>query len=208
MAQLEDVIEPLFTICGGAPDELLINAYRAAARKFLTDTYAWREEVDVTVDGGSTAFYDATVPTDAEMFDFTQMDDNGTRLTKMTYEQAAYRQYPTTGTASALRMGALNQLVVMPDPGTDISATLTIRAVLRPTLTADTIPDDIVNRFSEAIEFGVAQRVFRVPNEDWTDYQASTYYGELFQEQIDLNTVRASDGMMRGVKRTVRYGGL
>lgn len=205
MAELNDVIESLFTFCGEAPDELLVSSYRTAARRFLTETRAWREVVTATA--VSTAVYTLNVPVDAEAFDFTQHETAEHKLLKMTHEQIANRAFSHTGTPLAVRIGDINQLIVAPDPLVDISSSLVVRAVLRPTLTAESIPDDLIDRYSEVFEYGALERVFRVPGQEWTDFSASAFYAGLFREHTDIESARAADGNMRGIKRTVRYGG-
>jgi len=206
MAQIADLIEPLFPYCGAAPDELLITKYRESARAFLTKTRAWRVAL-VATQGANTGNYVLTVPTGAEAFDFSFARNNESKLTKLTLEQSISRGDPLTGTARGARMGVLSAIVVMPDPGSDISALLTGSVMLRPTLTAAVLETDIADRYAEAIEFGALQRILRVPKEEWTDFEASLYYGALFEAAIEETSVLAADGNMHGVARTVRYGG-
>jgi hypothetical protein len=207
VANLSDLVEALYPYVGDAPDELLVSMYRRAARTFFTDTRSWRDDVAATV-GVDTATYSLTAPTGAEVFDFTQHEYGDTRLVKMTLEQTRSRDWPLTGNPYAIRIGGINQVIVMPDPGVDISSTLVLRAVLRPSLTAAVLPDSEANRFAEPLEYGALQHILRVPGHSWTDLKLSVYYGELFKEQIDRHTSTGADGNMLGVRRTVRYGGL
>lgn len=207
MANLSDLVEALYPYVSDAPDELLVAEYRRAARTFFTDTRAWREVVTATV-GSDTSVYTLSAPTGAEVFDFTQHEAGDTRLVKMTLEQTRSRAWPTEGNPYAIRIGAINEVIVMPDPGTDIASTLVLRAVLRPTLIATVLPDSEATRFSEALEYGALQRLLRVPAQSWTDLKLSVYYGELFKEQIDRHISTGADGNMSGVRRTVKYGGL
>jgi len=206
VANLSDIVEAFYSYVGDAPDELLANMYRRAARTFFTATRAWREPVAATV-GADTATYLLAAPAGAEVIDFTQMEAGDTRLQKMTLEQTRARTYQVLGNPTAVRLGAINEVILMPDPGSDISATLTFRAVLRPTLAAQVIPDSESARFAEALEYGTLQNLLRLPGQDWTDLKLSLYYGELFQMEIDRHVSQGADGNMVGVHRTVRYGG-
>ncbi|HSG97299.1 MAG TPA: hypothetical protein VLA11_04855 [Woeseiaceae bacterium] len=209
MAQISDLVEPLFVYSGSAPDELLITKYRDAARRFFRDTRAWRfDVVTITQAVGDTSTYDLTVPTDSEAFDFNSPVYDELPIPKMTREQTKARKFPATGSPGAIRLGAMNQVILSPDPGADASALLSIRAVLRPTRTADTLDDDLADQFAEFIEYGALETLLRMPKEDWTDLTLSAYYRGLFIEGVDTTRARASTGMMAGTRGTVRYGGL
>jgi len=208
MAQIQDLIEPLFPLVGDAPDQLLISAYRTAAREFLRKTYAWKSLDLAIAQGAGAGEYDITPPTDGEVFDFTYAEHENHRLEKLTYEQARARNFSDSGSPRKARMGPLNTLILQPAPAADVSAELTVRAVIRPTKTADELPDDIVDRFCESFESGALEILMRTPNQPWSDINMSRYYRGLFRDDIEEAELRATDEFMRGVPRRVRYGGL
>lgn len=49
------------------------------------------------------------------------------------------------------------------------AATLSLTAALAPTLLAETLPDDIVNRYYEALTEGTKAILKRIPGQPWTD---------------------------------------
>jgi len=203
--QLSDVVEPLYVFTPGAPEALLINAWRQAARRFFRETRAWKVDPAVAV-GATNAEYNLVSPyTGSEVFDLASNPKlSGIELDKMTFEQARARNFPASGTPAAVRMGAPGTMILMPTPTSDVSASLSfVRGVVQPTRDAQAI-DDSVQRYFEFIEFGALEYVFRVPNQPWSDLAQSNGYRALFQEEIDTAS-HVSD--MKDVPRTVAYGG-
>lgn len=202
---LSDAIEDLYTRCPGIPDELLITAYRDAARRFLRRVRAWVIDSPTWTQGTTTAEYLPTLPTDAELVDIQYPKHADTDIERLTYDQAVGRGWPATGTVRGTRLAGTDSIIVMPDPGTDISADLAARLVLRPTRDATTIPDDIVRRFNDALEYGALMLVYATPGHALSSANSSQFYRTLFEDLIDVYETYAGDGNMRGINRTVRY---
>lgn len=202
---LSDAVEELYTRCPGVPEALLVTSYRDAARRLLRRVRGWDIDSTTFVQGTTSAEYAPTLPADAELVDFLFPKYAETDLERMTYDQMAARGWPETGSARGARLAGVGTIVVAPDPGTDISAELSARLVLRPTRDATTIPDDVVIRYADVLEYGALSLIYTVPNTAVTSMNAANYYRELFNDQIDLYEAQAADGNMRGINRAVRY---
>ena len=205
---LSDAVEDLYTRCPGVPEALLVTSYRDATRRFLRRVRGW--VIDSTYNSGFTqgatsAEYVATLPPDAELVDFLYPRYLATDLERMTYDQMVGRGWPDVGSVRGARLSGVNTIVVAPDPEMDISADFSARLVLRPTRDATTIPDDVVIRYADALEYGALSLIYTVPNTAVTSMNAANYYRELFNDQIDLYEAQAADGNMRGINRAVRY---
>lgn len=203
--QLNEVVEPLYVFVPGAPEDLLIRAWRQAARRFFLETRAWQCDPVVT-DGATFAEYTLTSPyDDSEVIDLSVKPKlSGIELAKRTFEQSMDRGYSEGNLPKAFRMGAPGTMVLLPAPTSSVLSQLTqVRGVLQPTRDAASI-DDSVERYFEFIEFGALEYVFRVPNQPWSDLTQSNGYRALFQEEIDKK-MHVSD--MKDVPRTVQYGG-
>jgi hypothetical protein len=211
VAQLSDVVKSLYIYAATAPEALLIAAYRQAARKFFSETFAWKADV-VLADGATPAEYVITPPTGAEVFDFSRCG-YGTAiegLEKRTFEQMA-SENPSGARRDpcSARIGGVNQLLISPAPAASVLSKLALRGICRPTRTAPEIPDDLVAKYhDDCIELGAMEIVTRVPAQPWSDIKMSAAYRASFQEKIDEHRSKAADDGMVGVARTVRYGGL
>lgn len=206
--QISEVVESIYVFASGAPEALLVSAWRNAARKFFRDTRAWRADPTIAV-GATTGEYTLTSPyADSEVVDLsTDPEMDGRALRKATLEQAQSRGYIGTGAPAAFRIGAPGTMILMPAPTSDVTPQLSVvRAVLMPTRDAETI-DDSMMKYFDIIEFGALEYVFRVPGKSWSDLAQSNGYRALFQEEIDKHTSHGDAGDMRNVPRTVRYGG-
>lgn len=210
--QLNDVVEALYVFAGQAPEDLLIKAWRTAARRFFRETRTWRADLTAgsAIPGGLVAV--AASYSDTEVIDLSSNPKYaGTELERMTLEQARYRNFPSIGTPQAWRMAPTNGIYILPAPNpsgiADASLLTNLRGVLSLTVSATTI-DDSVRKYFEAIEYGTLEYVYRVPNQQWSDYKASNGYREMFQDAIDRHASKGEDGDMLGVPRKVQYGGL
>lgn len=208
MSSLNDLVQPLFIDVPGAPEELLTLAYREAARRFFTRTLGWREDAAVAMSGATTNLYTLTpASSDVEVFDTTHVKRNTRPLEKRTAEQLKPFADESTSTPRVYTLTRAGLLQLAPDPGVDDSALLTVRVALRPARDATAIPDDVVDDYTEALQFGALEKLLRAPNQPWTSPQMSDYYRTLFEREIDYHRSHATDGNQVGVARAVRYGG-
>jgi hypothetical protein len=210
--QINDVVETMYPFAPGAPEALLVRAWRDAARRFFTETRAWRVEPVITLSvlvGATYAEYDMTSPfNETEVFDFAELQYQLCDIPRYTREQVRARGIPTAGGVPvAARMGSPDNMVVMPVPSGDLSADMSVLGMIRPTRSAIEI-DDSVEKYFDVIDFGALEYVLRVPGQPWTDIKLSVGYNEKFEAEVDEHMHKGSDGDMRGVRRTVRYGGL
>lgn len=205
---LSDIVEDLYTRCPGIPEAVLVNCYRDAARRFLRRVRGWVADSTTFAQGSTTAEYIPTLPTDAELVDFRDVRYETTELERITHDQMLGRGWPDVGSPRGARLAGVDTLVFMPDPTTDISALLTARFVLRPTRTASTLPDDVVIRYADALEYGALSLVYATPGHGLSDMRSAEYYRALFNDLMDSYEVQATDNNMHGVARRVRYGGI
>lgn len=202
---LRDVIEDLYTRTPGAPDEMLMAAYRDAVRRFLRRVNAWVEESTTWTQGATTAEYIPTVPSGSEMHDFRDAKVATTEIERLSRDQAVARGWPDTGTVRGARLAETDKLVLMPDPGTDVSAELTASLVLRPTRSALEIPDFLVKEYGDVFEYGALSIVYSVPGQTYSSMNAANFYREMFNDLTDALQSQGGNGGMKNLARTVRY---
>lgn len=202
---LRDIIEDLYTRCPGAPDEALSSAYRDTVRRFLRKVNAWVIDSTIFTVGATTAEYVPTVPIDAEMHDFYNPQYALTYLNRLTREQAQHLHWPATGTARGARLAGVDTIILMPDPGTDVSADLTASLVLRPTRTALTIPDTLVKEYGDVFEYGALSIIYAIPGQPYSSMSGAAFYREMFLDLTDSMHTQARDGGMKNIVRTTKY---
>lgn len=206
MADLIDLLQPILVQAPGCPEPLAEFHYRRAAREFFTETRAYTREVTLSV-GATLNEYTLALPEATEAFDGRYALYNGVRLKKAAADQSA-RAYAqdTTGTPRLYRVSG-DSLLVAPSPLEDVSAKLTLSAVLRPTRTAAVLDDALLDDFVDVLEQGTLARLMLMPGKGWSDERAGRIYFQQFTDAKDTWRSRAADDGMRGVPRRVKYGG-
>jgi len=208
VANLTDIVALINMTFDRVPEPLLVLRYLDAAREFFRRTDAWR--IDDPEFIAVTPYTDTYMidMVDAELVDvrMVRWGDNGL-LQKATREQIVHANDTSTTPARFRVTGGY--MIVAPDPTTDISSSLNVgTASIRPTATADSLHDSIVDKFGEVLEQGTMARILSIPAKPWTDYAGATYFRALFESAIDYWTWRAADGDMKGVPRSIQYGGI
>lgn len=212
MASIHELVNTVMAQVPEAPEPLVIEAYRAAARKFFADTSVWTD-TDMMFVPNTFAAPTATVAFDIlpgdgqEVVDAVWVSYAGRMLDKQTLAQMRHRG-SSAGAPRYYRVAiGTNMLVMAPAPTEADSEQIAGQFVLRPSRKAEELPDEIVEAFSEPLEYGALQRLLGQPNQDWANLEAAAYYAVQFHEAIDYWRSHAVDEGMRGVARTVRYGG-
>lgn len=209
MAGIKDLVDEVRLHAPGAPNPLLVEKYRDAAREFFRRTLTWRGAPSAITVGASFERYVLTPPADAEAFDATYVQiDTAAPLTKATEEQILMANpRRKTGTPRYFRVVG-NTLHIDPSPESDVSSAMTAISVLRPTRTATTLPDDVVDRFGHYIQDGAIGRLLLMPQKPWTNNDKGSHHLNRFADHVDEWWALGGDGGMVGVPRAVAYGGL
>lgn len=78
------------------------------------------------------------------------------------------------------------------------AGSLVVRFAMIPTRTATTLPDSLANYWPEAIAYGALERIYRLPNQPFSDAKASLAYGQMFQIEISKARLEAIERRARG----------
>ena len=208
MANLNDLVyDGVLPMVDGCPESAAVLAYNRAARKLFTHALCWREDQsDVTVADQSD--YTLTPGTDLEVFDANWCKVGDDKLTKASALQVKRKlDGVTTTRPDYFRIGAPNVLVLANAP-VDAGAAIEIEGVLRPTRAATVLDDEWVSKVGDVIEIGALSYLMAMPNKPWFSASGSNTRADLFQQEIDKLRSLGVDGLMTGVKRNVKYGGL
>lgn len=193
-----------------ANDLLIDRTLIEVAREFCEYTRAWRTYVAVTVNA-DTLNVVLTPPTDGEMVDIVTCERNGEDILKRTHEQikALIPKWRTAaGEPKYVTIGdELNELLFSPVTQTELTD-VEARIAWKPALSATTLADKLVSKYSDELVNGALGRLFLDPDVPWGDNARAAYYTELYDDQKDHAKVKVTAGDMTGVVRNIRYGGL
>lgn len=206
MADIVDLVSRIKADVPGAPEPTIVRAYLDAARRFFFRTRAWRGNTAITKESAGIYTLDDT-PTGAEAFDgtFGDFGDNP-KMEKLTLTQM-YSRWSKPGQNRSYRITSDGKLHVYPDKGDDISGTSRLIAVYRPTRDATVLDDDQADLHDDRIYYGTLGILLAKPNRPWTELNTAAYYSQVFRDEIDEWVSMGANGGMRGVRRTVKYGG-
>lgn len=208
MATVTSLCEPILAKIANLPEPTAKQAWIYAARKFFTQTMAWRENVEET-SVADQELYLLDPGTGLEVFDANPVayygTDKLTKATKAKLNQLTALNYTTQ--PELFRVVTPNNLEIFPTPG-DAGVTIKILGYIRPLLTATDIDGAIASKFGDIIMLGALGELYRVPKEDWSDYDLSRDYRAEFQAEIDRHWALGPDDGQVGVARQVSYGGI
>ena len=207
MANLIDIVDDLRIDFPGAPEDVLMDRYRDVARRVCNKSYLLSQEIE-TFTWAGLGEYTPQAIANGEIFDAAVVRFKEAEITKLTRAQATHMGETVTGTPKGYYISPTGNLVLVPYPTTDHSSFLDGEFFWRPTLTATTIDDYLVNEYSEQLRMGVVARMLSMVNRPWTDYAGAREFRFNFETWLDTVDGIGLDKRMRGVPRKVVYGGL
>lgn len=205
LTKVTELLGDLLSECPDVPEPVAATAYVRAAREFCTESMAWNPSEAYILPGISGSF-DLDTFQDSELFDAVYLNHDGQPLVKATARQLSERGRQTASGSPMYFRCTPGLVVVVPAP-TDVSL-LEGRFVGRPKRTATRLPDELLDRFEEAILWGAKARLYMMPGKAWYDVGSAANYDTLFRNEIERHYARAPSDGQRGIVRTVRYGGL
>ena len=189
MAQVNDLVNRTLAAATDAPEPLAVEAYITSAREFFTNTGLWRSDISsFTPSGANGDFEISTGKSDEEVYDLTFVQNNNTRLLRANLERV-YRERARGGEPRyyAVKIGGIAAFA----PTGVTAANLTAIGVVRPSITALDIDDDIVATYHTVIEQGAMAYLFMLPNQSWTAPEVGAAYRKTFIAAMDDFIARA-----------------
>jgi len=189
MAQVNDLVNRTLAAATDAPEPLAVEAYITAAREFFTNTALWRADVSsFTPEGADGDFAISTGKDDEEVYDLTFVQNGETRLLRSNLERV-YRERGRGGEARYYAVKTRRVAAFAPT-GVD-SSNLTAIGLVRPTIQALDIDDDIAATYHTVIEQGAMAYLFMLPNQSWTAPEVGGAYRQTFIAAMDDFIARA-----------------
>lgn len=159
----------------GCPLPMVRTAINRAAADFCTGSLAWQLPLSPIPVTPNVAQYSLLLPDGAAL---VVIREGAAKLNGRALKHVADANQinpDVTGLPSHLAQDGYGAVALYPKPVE--AGVLTIRAVLKPTLTAYSLPDMLVDRYHEAVAEGAKAILKRMPNQPWSDPQgAATAY--------------------------------
>jgi len=153
----------------GCPNPLVDNALRIAAREFCETTKAVREWCDPVTTAGTETPFDFDLSTGQELVKVIKaiVNDVG-------YEVISYKDLPNDWQAATPvdignKVVQLDQETYRVFPAPIAGDVIALQVATKPTATATTVADDLVNRFADAIAAGAKARLMLIAGQTWSN---------------------------------------
>lgn len=186
---VSDLIHFISPEVPGCPDVLIKQAIVQTAIEFCTETLAWQEIQDPIIMIDRANELDVEVPRDARIVTVKDIWASNRRLRPVTMEQL-FERIPNWQTAESSEPAYYNAsadwqtIKIFPSPLDAKRAKLTMRVAYAPTLTATTLPDEIVTKHLDGITGGTKGRLMIMPGKTWSNPQAGGIYLLQFADQM------------------------
>lgn len=206
---LSDFLHMVMLYCPTAPEPILIQHLRLAAREFCKDTRCWREVVTVPITENPVTVRPSC--TGANVVAVQSAMLNGRELRAVPFDQADIEKYMTeAGRADQFTQDTADRFIIMPFEAGD----LTVSAYFAPTsgtlnLTGDLkrepqnqVPAFLLTEHAEAIAHGALSRVMAIPRQEWSDGNMAGYFKSMFNEAKGEVQAEMIKGKQRAPIRT------
>lgn len=183
-------------------------------REFCEETRGWRSSITLTTTANAaTISLAALIPTTTELVDVISLKktEGGAPVVPRTYvwldENRTNWRSETGTTAMYYVLDTNNTLRLIPTPSAT-GTTYYARVAVKPTLSATSLDDVLVNKFREAFIHGALGLMFMIPRKPWSDTQMAAFHTGMFNAAMVSAKAEATDEFQTGIVRKVKYGGL
>lgn len=190
----------------GCPTAVAKKALLKTAIDFLSVSKAWSEVQDpiAVVDG--VADYDFDAPTGARCIEikavYTKTGEiDGVNMTELALRMPNWQDAAGSSPLMYTRAFDFSSLRVYPMPTNPNGETLRVHAVYTLTDTATSIPDDIVQRYADALSCGTKARLMLIPKTDWQDLKLAGYHKGEYETARSVAQITAAHDKTAGAVR-------
>ena len=191
MAALSDFNQLVRIFVPGAPDPTIEFAVREAARRFCSLSWFARRTISVTLVLDQETYTLTASSAEEEIVGVHAVEFRERPLGPTKPELVA----TSAGTPRAFYFEPSTYLTLDPYPDSDSAGeAILVRIATQPTLTTETIADDIVREYRQCIANGAIAWLLNVPKQPWTDQQMGQNMERKFLAQCN----RAKEATLRG----------
>lgn len=200
MTDLDEFLPSIMPYAPGCPEPTAFAAIITAAQQFCRRTRLWRDEdsFELTGDGCNVV----CTPEGADMFEIESASVEGYPLTPIPYARLN-RQFPNwreqDGNARYISQVSPDSVVVAPGAA---SGTLLLSIFLRPSNSAEQLPDFLATHYLREIADGALGEILMLPAQSFTDPERAQFYAMRFSQRLDTLSTGNIQGQQRAPART------
>jgi hypothetical protein len=202
MRDIDDFLTLVLPYAGAAPEPLIVRSLRDAATQFCERTRTWKGDDTIATNGAEPE--PISVPSDAVLFEISSCAIDGDPLDPVTLKWLATER-PDWRTREINSEGA--RWYVAPQRGTiqavpRTAGTLFVEFVCKPSATALTLPDYLLDEYGQTIADGAAGALLIMPNTTFGNPQLGAALTARFVSKLDSLSNAGSRGQQGGRTRT------
>lgn len=203
MRDIDDLLPEVLIHAPNCSDPVAVRYLREAARAVCEKVDLWRERTSITIDDAEGS--ELTSVTDAEIVRIEKATINGVPLTPQTPE---WLDDNSPGWDEEEPTGATSRFITQIKPGVIqvvpfTAGTLKVRLILKPSRSALTLPDFLVDNYGTDIGKGAAARVLMLPTDDTgPNPQMGTLLQSEFAAFLDSLPMKVAKGQQGARPRT------
>lgn len=194
MATFNDYLDECRPGVHSAPDVAILSALRRAAQRFCRDSRIWRERLEDIVYEPAVNEYDLPAPDGATVEEILWARSSGNVLSTCSAEAIFTAGETVEGTPQAVALKSLsNTCLVWPTPEGG-SGTLGLYVVLAPSRTANEVPDQLADRWHDAIIAGARAELMSTIGMPWSNPQEAERQTMIFWDFVAEARREATSG--------------
>lgn len=193
--QLDSLIGAILIQARGCSDMLAVDALRRSAIQLCEQTQAWRETI---TQQAKTQDVDLDIPAHSRAAAIRRVFVGEDEILPMAPDNI--NPFAASSTPRGYFRVSENVLRLIPAP--DAPVTLTVEAVLAPTYTANTIPDDLADRCRMALIWGALAYLLAIPGQTWTQPELAGAYLHMFEQEAAKVSLQDVKGRVRATLRS------
>lgn len=211
---IEDLYPYVLPEVPDCPDETIRHAVVFTAIDFCQKTHAWNEIADAVTLTDGEPNYDIDYPSGAIAETVLEVWCGGRQLRPISMSELG-TYLPDWQTATANEPIFYNapadwgSIRVYPTPAESRGATITLRGVFIPKLTATALPNFLADRFLDCLLSGVKGRLMLQPRQKWSDPQLGAAHNQRYLELRADARITVLSERVPGITRVrpVAFGG-
>lgn len=212
MASMWDMVPLVRPEMRDCMDVVIQDAIRRAAIAFCEDTYIWEVDATAIQTAVDTPEYAVSVGVDQLPIMVSRVFNSHGQLIKSVTRREMDQANP--GWTLAKGPSPLAWIQLSPSrirfyPVPSATETITLQVVVRPTSTATTIDQGIMDEYSEGIAAKAKAILGSMPHKAWTNYELVPFWEKQYQDYVRMAKMRLATGFTNTAHRVVpvRFGG-